>query len=191
MCTQVRGGSSPLFGIIHAKAYNSFHGDPYDFAVGLRGLFQPPKAVARVPSPFAQAITVPLRPRHIEHTMQQIPVMFRSLWSLCSGSLRCPRHGGSSRPSYMLLAFLTLRRSEILKEGFRGFPFCEVINEAMLVVEPILPCARDKRGSAVFRCVHRFHCVHRPHCLIPPQRTSKRKPEMRIQERFCHGDDEG
>jgi hypothetical protein len=104
---------------------------------------------------------------------------------LCSGSLRCPRHGGFSRLSYMLLAFPALRGSEILKEGFRGFPFREVINEAMPVVEPMLPCSRDKRGSAV------FHCVHRPHCLIPPQRTSKRKPEMGIQERFCHWDDEG
>src|SRR5687767_10461136 len=85
----------------------------------------------------------------------------------------------------MLLTFPALKGSKILKEGFRGFPFREVINKAMPVVEPMLPCSRDKSGSAV------FDCVHRPHCLTPPQCTTKRQPEMGIQERFCHWNNEG
>jgi hypothetical protein len=72
-----------------------------------------------------------------------------------------------------------------VKEGFRSFPFRKVINEVVPVGEPMLPCACDNRGSAI------FHGVHRPHCLLPPQSSSKRQPEMGIHERFCHGDDEG
>jgi hypothetical protein len=46
---------------------------------GLRGLFKPPKAIARVPSPLARAITVPLRPLHIDSYATDTSHV-RSLW---------------------------------------------------------------------------------------------------------------
>src|SRR5919198_2539559 len=57
-----------------------------------------------------------------------------------------------------------LSAGQTRKEGRRGVPCREMINEAVPVREPLLPCPRDHRGPAV------FHGVHCPHVLIPPQR---------------------
>lgn len=59
--------------------------DLYDLVADLRGLFQPPKDIAHVPSPLIRALTVPLRRLYIEHAMRQIPIMFRVLWSSTLG----------------------------------------------------------------------------------------------------------
>src|SRR4030095_2225594 len=72
-----------------------------------------------------------------------------------------------------------------LKEGRRGFPCREVINEAVPAGEPMVSCSRDNRCPAV------FHGVHRHYWIFPRQRTPKRMPEIGIEEGFFHGDNEG
>src|SRR5262245_66074969 len=91
---------------------------------------------------------------------------------LRSASLHCPRHGGLTWLACLLLVFPRLREGKRVKEGFRTLPFCEVINEAVPVGEPMLPCSRDNRRSALF---YRVHC---PHGFLPRYRTAKRPPEL-------------
>src|SRR5215813_8135173 len=78
-----------------------------------------------------------------------------------------------------------LSAGQALKEGGRGFPCREVVNEAVPVGEPMLPCPRDQSGPAV------FHCLNSHHFMIPPQPPPKSMPEIGVKECFFHGDNEG
>ncbi len=67
--------------------------------------------------------------------------------------------------SYPLLSY-RLGTAQTGKEGFGRFALSEVVDEAVPVIEPLLPCSRYNSGPSVFNCVHSHHC------MIPPQRKN-------------------
>ena len=75
---------------------------------------------------------------------------------------------------------LLLRKA--LKEVCCGLAVCQTIDEAVPVGAPLLPCARDHRGPAVFQCVY---C---PHGMMPAQRPSSRLSKVWVKKRFFDSD---
>src|SRR3989442_540159 len=128
-----------------------------------------------------------LKPLPKRHAWWSNGVLYpRELWSVpsprltqegarCAGfqrAARCPQHKGSSLFLSCSWRSYSLRAGQTLKEGRRGVPFGEVVDEAEPMGEPMLSCSRDNRCPAV------FHGVHRHYWMFPLQRTPQSMPEI-------------